>query len=151
MNPDSKELYGYRIGDSLLYPLSSVLIPLEVNRLPGGKGRAPIKLRKTMALLLEYLLSNAADDFISDAELIENVWEKNGLRGSSARLWQVINSLRIKLHDAGCEKDIILRVNCSGYMLRHGSISPLFFSDDMHNPCCDNNEGFACDNIECCG
>jgi DNA-binding response OmpR family regulator len=49
-----------------------------------------VQLRSTMACLLEYLLAHGRERLVSDEELMINVWEKNNLRPSAQRLWQVI-------------------------------------------------------------
>lgn len=127
------ELYGYKIGKNLLYHVSgSVILNIDNVQHRDRSQRVCIRLRKTMAVLLEYLLSHAEKGLISDTELISKIWEENGLKGSSARLWQVMSALKKKIDDAGCEQDIIFRVNGEGYMLRETLISPLYQSSEPH-------------------
>jgi DNA-binding winged helix-turn-helix (wHTH) protein len=121
------DIYGYSIGNTLLYHRSAAAL-INTDRIRDtSRGQMTcIRLRKTMAVLLEYLLSHAECGFISDDELISCIWERNGLKGSSARLWQVMSSLRKRLQEAGCSEEFIFRVNSGGYMLREKIISPVY-------------------------
>lgn len=83
------------------------------------------QMRSTMAYLLEYLLENAIDTIVTDAMLMRDVWEANGLRSSAQRLWQVVNSLKHLLESAGIDS-FILRISGKGYLLKSESVLPLY-------------------------
>lgn len=128
-------VYGYSIGDKLVYRISEPII-LNLKRNSGDcKGKfAYVKLRKTMSLLLLYLLENAGKGIVKDDELIAFIWDQRGLKGSYHRLWQVMSSLKKKMRDIGVEQDFIYRVNSDGYMVREDFLSPIY------RPWNDNNE-----------
>jgi DNA-binding winged helix-turn-helix (wHTH) protein len=130
-------VYGYSIGDTLVYRISDPII-LNLKRKDSGdyRGRfAYVKLRETMSLLLLYLLENAGKGIIKDDELITFVWEQRGLKGSYHRLWQVMTSLKKKMQDIGFEQDFIYRVNSNGYMVREGIVSPIYRHWSGSNDC----------------
>ena len=85
------KLLGYKIADDIFYCLHH----REIITLRGA--RKQIQLRSTMACLLEYLLAHGRERIVNDEELMINVWEKNNLRPSAQRLWQVIQSLKSRL------------------------------------------------------
>lgn len=87
-----------------------------------------IILRKTMSHVLEYLFENATIDVVTDSELMENVWDKNGLSSSTQRVWQVMSNLKSKLFFLGLSDDVILRVSKKGYLLKSDSVERLFSS-----------------------
>lgn len=127
MDNDKSVVYGYSIGNTLLYHVSAAaLINTDKIHNTTSCQLTCIRLRKTMAILLEYLLSHADRGVIRDDELISCIWEDNGLKGSSARLWQVMSSLRKKLTEAGCPDEFIFRVNGGGYMLREKIITSIY-------------------------
>ncbi|HBV7669599.1 TPA: CadC family transcriptional regulator, partial [Klebsiella pneumoniae] len=103
------KLLGYKLADNIFYCLHH----REIITLRGT--RTQVQLRSTMACLLEYLLTHGRERLGSDEELMINVWEKNNLRPSAQRLWQVIQSLKSRLHQAGVESALIIRVKCAGY------------------------------------
>lgn len=93
-----------------------------------GGSRKEIRLRSTQSNVLEYLLEHAIESFVTDEELMLNVWEKNDLRASTQRVWQVINSLRLKIHELGISDDFILRVSKKGFYIRESSIRTIYCS-----------------------
>ena len=95
------KLLGYKLADNIFYCLHH----REIITLRGT--RTQVQLRSTMACLLEYLLAHGRERLVSDEELMINVWEKNNLRPSAQRLWQVIQSLKSRLHQAGVELSLI--------------------------------------------
>ncbi len=104
-------LLGYQLEDDFFYFLKY----REIATVSGN--RKNIRLRKTMACLIEYLFEHGLERMVSDEELMVHVWEKNDLRPSSQRLWQVMQNLRRILKDIGIEQDIILRVKTQGYYI----------------------------------
>ncbi len=52
-----------------------------------------------------------------------NVWEKNNLRPSAQRLWQVIQTLKSRLSQAGVESALIIRVKCAGYYINNAVVA----------------------------
>lgn len=104
-------LLGYQLEDDVFYFLKY----REIATVSGV--RKNIRLRKTMACLVEYLFEHGRERIVSDEELMIHVWEKNDLRPSSQRLWQVMQNLRRILEDIGIEKDIIFRVKSRGYYI----------------------------------
>lgn len=122
-------IYGYIIDDNLFYHVSAAaLINTGKIRNTASCQLTCIRLRRTMSILLEYLLSHANRGVIRDDELISCIWEENGLKGSSARLWQVMSSLRKKFTEAGFPDEFIFRVNGGGYILRENLITPVYFN-----------------------
>ncbi|HIE9359476.1 TPA: winged helix-turn-helix domain-containing protein [Klebsiella quasipneumoniae subsp. similipneumoniae] len=122
--------YGFVLNGILFYHPSSALL-INLNRLKGeSRGLSYIKLRKTMSVLFTYLLKNTGTRPISDNELLTEVWDKNGLKGSSHRLWEVMASLKGKLYDLGIKDNIILRVNSEGYMICSALVYPLYLKED---------------------
>lgn len=81
------KLLGYKLADNIFYCLHH----REIIALRGT--RTQVQLRSTMACLLEYLLAHGRERVVSDEELMINVWEKNNLRPSAQRLWQVIQTI----------------------------------------------------------
>lgn len=127
MDNGKSVIYGYSIDNTLFYHVSAAaLINTDKIRNATGCQLTCIRLRKTMAILLEYLLAHADRGVIRDDELISCIWEDNGLKGSSARLWQVMSSLKKKITEAGYPDEFIFRVNGGGYMLREKIIMPVY-------------------------
>lgn len=118
-------VYGYKIDDEFLFFSSSRLV-LNVTRVSEESNKISfLKFRKTMSLLFTYLLENANDRIISDDELLMEVWDRRGLKGSNHRLWEVMKDLKMKLKELGLDDSFILRVNGNGYLLKDGMVSQL--------------------------
>jgi len=86
-------------------------------------------MRETMMRLFLYLLQNACDRIVTNEEILYNVWDLHGLRSSSQRLWQVMQSLRFKLAMLGVSHDFIMRIETievKGFSIKKGSVRPLF-------------------------
>ncbi len=92
---------GYKLLGYKLRIIFSTACIIGVITLRGT--RTQVQLRNTMACLLE-LLAHGRERLVSDEELMINVWEKNNLRPSAQHLWQVIQSLKSRLHRAGVER-----------------------------------------------
>ena len=115
---------GYLIEKDIIYDVRE-------KRLASIGGMVKeIRLRRTQALVLEYLLNNAINHFVTDDSLITDVWESNGLRGSTQRVWQVINDLKIKAGRVGASDEFILRVSKKGYFIRQYSVEVLLSASE---------------------
>lgn len=111
-NPYSIErvLYGYNIGDCLEYRVSpNLLINIKTGK--------TLRLRSTMARLLNYLLYRSKEKVIEDERIMIDVFENYGLRCSKQRLWQAVRALKNAMMRLGFNKELILRVNSSGFTL----------------------------------
>ena len=114
------KLLGYKLADDIFYCLHH----REIITLRGA--RKQIQLRSTMACLLEYLLAHGRERIVNDEELKINVWEKNNLRPSAQRLWQVIQSLKSRLAEVGVENTLIIRVKCEGYYINNAYVAEIY-------------------------
>jgi DNA-binding winged helix-turn-helix (wHTH) protein len=77
-----------------------------------------------MGNLLLYFLLNSRSGFVSDEELMTEVWEKNELRASSHRLWQVTRDLSFKLTEAGLREELYTRNRKrKGYTINNDIVS----------------------------
>lgn len=124
---DHTRIYGFVINERFLYHLSSrTLVELDIGCKVNEETKKVVRLRKTMSFLFEYLLYKAGE-IISDDELLAEVWENKGLRGTHHRLWEVITTLNKILESVGAGTDLVLRVNRRGYMLNKKRVTVLFF------------------------
>ncbi|MDD7997145.1 helix-turn-helix domain-containing protein [Kosakonia radicincitans] len=106
----------------------SVIYDCRTKRLICLYGTAKyISLRKTQSYLLEYLLCHGVNNVVSDDMLMSDVWERNGLRASVQRVWQVINDLKYNVSKSGVSDEFILRVSRKGYLIRSSSVQTLFY------------------------
>lgn len=99
------QVYGYELFGEVHYYINEMV--LLNYRLPNP---VRIKLRSTMANMLNYLLLNSERTFISDDEVMLEVWERNNLRASYHRLWQVTRDLNYKIMEAGIVGKLFTRV-----------------------------------------
>ncbi|RWR02293.1 hypothetical protein ED28_07895 [[Pantoea] beijingensis] len=113
-------IYGYCINDNLEFRLSPALL---VNVLNGNS----IRLRKTMARLLCFLLENHEATIISDTAIMTEVFECHGLRCSRQRLWKAMNTLQLTLHKCGLSTNLLSRVDKCGFAFNEKNIKTLFF------------------------
>lgn len=105
-----------------------VIYDYRTKRLTSLYGAAKnIALRKTQSHLLEYLLRNGINNFVSVDVLMVEVWERHGLRASAQRVWQVINDLKYNISKSGVSDEFILRVSRKGYFIRSSSVQTLFY------------------------
>lgn len=129
MKDTLKVIYGYDIGNEILYQVSGRAL-LNIKRVSGTSSKVySIKLRSTMAELLFYLLKNATKRVVYDDEILTQIWDRHGLKGSHHRLWQVMKALKIKIIEIGLAEDFIIRVNGKGYLLKNEVILPLCVSE----------------------
>lgn len=66
--------------------------------------------------ILSYLIQNSAQ-IVNRNDLLENIWDKNGLQSSNNSLSQNISILRKTLQDLGCANDIILTLPKVGFRI----------------------------------
>lgn len=85
-----------------------------------------LKLRETMLRLLTYLLEHANFGYVSNQELLVQVWENHNLSSSTTRLTQVISELKTRLDKIGIDDSFIQVSRGKGYTLRGASIIPLY-------------------------
>ena len=127
-NPNVK-LCGYALGNEILfYFKDNVLINFSKNNF------CRVQIRSTMANLLSYLLLNSERKFITDDDIMSDVWEMNNLRASSHRLWQVSRDLKFKLLEIGLEEELFIRVERRGFSVNSGLVMPIY---------CDNRESVS--------
>ncbi|MTD38544.1 hypothetical protein GIX45_07880 [Erwinia sp. CPCC 100877] len=121
-----KELVGYYIGDSLQFDILHKKITRYDSK---GRPQSFFIMRDTMMRLFLYLLKNACDRVVTTEEILYNVWDLYGLKSSSQRLWQVMQSLRLKLVMHGAPHDFIMRVetiNVKGYAIKKECVRHLY-------------------------
>lgn len=125
----NKKIFGYMLGADFLIVLEkSVLIPMN------NKKATPIHLRQTMFRLLVYLIENSSTEPILDDNIMRDVWEKNGLRSSKARLWQVMNAMSKKLCLKDTYSEIFRRVENTGYIVNKSCIRVIYTNDKHPDP-----------------
>lgn len=121
-----KELVGYYIGDNFQFDIMHKKFTSYDSK---GRPQNFFVMRETMMRLFLYLLQNACDRIVTNEEILYNVWDLHGLRSSSQRLWQVMQSLRFKLAMLGVSHDFIMRIETievKGFSIKKGSVRPLF-------------------------
>jgi DNA-binding winged helix-turn-helix (wHTH) protein len=119
-NPNVK-LCGYALGNEILfYFKGSVLINFSKNNFRR------VQIRSTMANLLTYLLLNSDRKFITDDDIMSDVWEMNNLRASSHRLWQVSRDLKFKLIEIGLNEELFTRVERRGFSVNSRLVMPIY-------------------------
>jgi DNA-binding winged helix-turn-helix (wHTH) protein len=122
-----KELAGYYIGDNIHFELArKKLIKLDGN----GRPVHSFTFRDTMLRLFLYLLEHADGDIVTNEQILFEVWDAYGLKSSSQRLWQVMQSLKFRLVMLGGPHDLIMRIetfDSKGYTLKKGIVRPFYF------------------------
>lgn len=121
----NKTLFGYHIGAEIQLDLFSKQLINYGDNLKGDK-LSKLKLRDTKLRLLEYLLSQSGNRVIMNKKIMFNVWDKYGLRSSSARLWQVMQDLKLTLSMIGIEDDFITKVENKGYKVKADLVTVLY-------------------------
>ncbi|HBY9716916.1 TPA: hypothetical protein MJA52_003900 [Klebsiella aerogenes] len=125
--PKNLKAFGYRLGDDVYFIISERVL-FNIRK----KNPSRLQLRTTMSVLLEFLLKNFQRDFISDDEIMTNVWEANALRASSHRLWQVMRELKLKLNEIGLTEDIFYRSGRCGFIVSRDKVEPLYRKNNQH-------------------
>lgn len=119
---DNIYVCGYEIFGEVHYYIDDMLL---INISKHGFSR--VQLRATMGNLLHYFLKNSPRIYVSDDEIMSEVWERNNLRASSHRLWQVVKELNYKLNEVGVYEEIFSRVNRqSRFSVKKDHIVPLY-------------------------
>ncbi|CAI1604303.1 winged helix-turn-helix domain-containing protein [Serratia fonticola] len=120
-----KQVFGYHIEPDIYIEIAKkrVINTNFDNHSYGGKQTI---LRDTMFRLLLCLLENANGSTISNSTLLLGVWDMSGLVSSNQRLWQVMQSLKSKLHLVGISDNFILRVESKGYYVRESMVTVLY-------------------------
>ncbi|EIZ1084157.1 helix-turn-helix domain-containing protein [Klebsiella oxytoca] len=117
------KVFGYLLGSEaegvLFIKERHLLIPLNTLY-------KPVRLRKTMFRLLEFLLKKGGAELIRDETIMKSVWDSYGLKASGPRLWQVMNALKNKLIALGVSRDFIMRVESRGYRVNTNFFEPLY-------------------------
>ncbi|HGM5491402.1 TPA: transcriptional regulator [Serratia fonticola] len=133
INVDEKNLslFGYIINDEHLVDIKSNSVSklyhtIECSHQTNGEFTHYLKLRETMLRLLNYLLAHASAGYVSNQELLVQVWENHNLSSSSTRLAQVISELKARLEKIGLAEDFIKATRGKGYTLRGASVTPLY-------------------------
>ena len=116
----SLQLIGYKINGEIFYSIEDKALSNANN------SSQVIKLRNTMASLLEYLLKHSREELVSDDELRKKIWEANNLSFSSQRKWQVINQLNKKIANLDPSSKLIYRIRGKGYYMKHNQINRIF-------------------------
>ncbi|WNN54673.1 winged helix-turn-helix domain-containing protein (plasmid) [Hafnia alvei] len=80
-----------------------------------------VRLSVIPARIFNYLIQNSTK-IVNRNELLENIWDKNGLQASNNSLSQNISILRKILLDFGCESDIILTLPKVGFRINESTI-----------------------------
>ncbi|WP_157834736.1 MULTISPECIES: helix-turn-helix domain-containing protein [unclassified Serratia (in: enterobacteria)] len=124
-------LFGYIIDDQYQVDIKSSSViklynTIECSHQPNGEFTNYLKLRETMLRLLNYLLAHASVGYVSNQELLVQVWENHNLSSSTTRLMQVISELKSRLEKIGLANDFIKASRGKGYTLRGASITPLY-------------------------
>lgn len=120
-----KVIFGYNIGSDVHFDIKNKSL-INVNSTLHSHQRAIVVLRDTMFRLFLFLLKNANGTIISNADILINVWDKYNLSSSNQRLWQVMQSLKIKLSLVGVPNDFIMRVESKGYYVRENMLTVLY-------------------------
>ena len=125
-----KELVGYYIGEKFQFDIQYKKVTSYDCK---GNPQNFFIMRDTMMRLFLYLLKNACDRIVTNEEILYNVWDLHGLKSSSQRLWQVMQTLRFKLAMLGIPHDFIMRVETleiKGYAIKRESIRPLYLMSE---------------------
>lgn len=75
-----------------------------------------VRLSVIPAKILSYLIVNK-ENIVNRNDLLENIWDKNGLQASNNSLSQNISILRKILQDLGCDNDVIITLPKIGYRI----------------------------------
>ncbi|HDR2399237.1 TPA: hypothetical protein QCH98_004575 [Enterobacter bugandensis] len=123
------QLYCYEIdGKIFFYPDSMTLLNF------CGEKVIRIQLRPTMSSFLNFLLENGMKGLITEDEILAEVWEKNGLQGSTHRLWQVSRDLNYKLFALGLNRSLFEKISRKRlYSVNSDIVVPLYVNKGEHS------------------
>ncbi|OMQ21373.1 winged helix-turn-helix domain-containing protein [Serratia oryzae] len=124
-------LFGYVVNDEFQVDIKSGSViklynTIEYNSHYDHRFSNYFKLRETMMRLLVYLLENASLGYVSNKDILVNVWENYNLSSSSTRLTQVISELKTRLATIGIDDSFIKASRGKGYTLQGALIVPLY-------------------------
>jgi DNA-binding winged helix-turn-helix (wHTH) protein len=124
-------LFGYVINDEYQVDIKSgsvIKLYNTIEYLHHGDERFTnyLRLRETMLRLLTYLLAHASSGYVSNQELLVQVWENYNLSSSTTRLAQVVTELKARLSKIGIADDFIKSERGKGYTLRGAAVTPLY-------------------------
>ncbi|WP_431223618.1 winged helix-turn-helix domain-containing protein [Serratia sp. L9] len=130
-NAESLLLFGYVVNNEFQVDIKSGSVIKLYNTIEFGSHSEDrftnfLKLRETMMRLLTYLLAHAKSGYISNQELLVQVWENYNLSSSTTRLTQVISELKARLERIGIDDNFIQASRGKGYTLRGATIIPLY-------------------------
>jgi len=114
------ELYGYRLFNRVVYRLDYKLLINISNK-------KTLRLSRTRARLLEYLLDNAKREYISDDEIIMRVWEDHGLRGSHSLLATSMKEINILFLSMGIDVPFVGRPVKRTFTVDDAAINEVLF------------------------
>ncbi|MFZ1875301.1 MAG: helix-turn-helix domain-containing protein [Chania sp.] len=125
------QLFGYVVNDEFQVDIKSGSViklynTIEYSSYLDFRFSNYFKLRETMMRLLLYLLANASFGYVSNQEILVNVWENYNLSSSSTRLTQVITELKARLATIGIDDSFIKASRGKGYTLQGALIVPLY-------------------------
>lgn len=121
------QLFGYSISNKSLLNLEDrTLISLS-----DKTSVRPVVFRSTMMRLFCFFLSIESERIITADEILQNVWDNNGLSSSNQRLWQVFNGLKEKIKSVNIPEDLITRTAAGGYSVKTQLITPLYFHPEI--------------------
>lgn len=124
-------LFGYVINDEYQVDIKSRSViklynTIECSHHFSGEFTNYLKLRETMMRLLNYLLAHGSIGYVSNQELLVQVWENYNLSSSTTRLAQVVSELKARLEKIGLANDFIKATRGKGYTLRGAAVTPLY-------------------------
>lgn len=124
-------LFGYVVNNEFQVDIKSGSViklynSIELGNHSDDRFTNYLKLRETMMRLFTYLLAHAKFGYISNQELLVQVWENYNLSSSTTRLTQVITELKTRLEKIGIDESFIQASRGKGYTLRGATIIPLY-------------------------
>lgn len=130
-NAKSLLLFGYVVNNEFQVDIKSGSViklynTIELGNYSDDRFTNYLKLRETMMRLLTYLLDHAKFGYVSNQELLVQVWENYNLSSSTTRLTQVISELKARLEKIGIDDSLIKASRGKGYTLRGASVIPLY-------------------------
>lgn len=121
----SQVVFGYILAEKVLFDIEKGRLTSIRSPISDTSGSS-IVLRRTMVMLLAFLLERRKENAITVDEILYHVWDKNYLQSSTQRLWQVMKGLKIKLQLAGIEEDFIIRKDKQSYIIAKELVVPLY-------------------------
>ncbi|MDO6168692.1 hypothetical protein [Enterobacter hormaechei] len=111
-------LYGYNLNGNIEYRVSTgILININDGRIK--------KLANTNKRLLNYIIVNSCYGFVSDNDIAEIIFEREGLKYSQSRLRGAIRILKDVFDDLGSDSNFIRRNDRRGYYIQFSKVHVL--------------------------